>query len=133
MKWKIDSKSKIATKFASGLAIVGVAMSGNVFAAEKGPQQQGTAKKPPAPLIHPLRHEGHFKVPKKLHKSDKGWDLGLGEGWILTSTGGLSYIHPTDSRYWFKLSGVLRFDETIFMALVLQINSIYLIYPFKHS
>lgn len=44
----------------------------------------------------------------------EGWDLG--KGWLLTSTGGLSYINPNCADYWFKLSGILRFDETFFMG-----------------
>lgn len=43
-----------------------------------------------------------------------GWNLG--EGWLLTSSGGLSYINPNCADYWFKLSGLLRFDETFFMG-----------------
>jgi len=45
---------------------------------------------------------------------DQGFDLG--KGWLLTSTGGLSYINPNCADYWFKLSGLLRFDETFFMG-----------------
>ncbi len=44
----------------------------------------------------------------------KGFDLG--KGWLLTSTGGLSYENPNCADYWFKLSGLLRFDETFFMG-----------------
>ncbi len=38
------------------------------------------------------------------------------DGWEIGSMGGVSYIHPADSTYWFKLSGTLRFDQTFFMG-----------------
>ncbi|MBP9729205.1 MAG: hypothetical protein KBD23_03595 [Gammaproteobacteria bacterium] len=38
------------------------------------------------------------------------------DNWKIESNGGLSYIHPQDADYFFKLSGALRFDETLFMG-----------------
>lgn len=46
----------------------------------------------------------------------KNIKLGLGKGWKFSSTGGLSYVNPENSSHWFKLSGVMRFDETFFMG-----------------
>jgi len=48
-----------------------------------------------------------------LHKTEKSPHH---KEWKLSSTGGLSYIHPNDARYWFELSGVIRLDETLFMS-----------------
>ncbi len=47
-------------------------------------------------------------------QTNKLWDSS--NGWILSSSGGLSYINPNDDRHWFKLSGVIRLDETFFMG-----------------
>lgn len=38
----------------------------------------------------------------------------LGDGWKLSSTGGIAYENPKDKRYWVKFSGVLRLDQTFF-------------------
>lgn len=51
---------------------------------------------------------------KATRNAQGGFDLG--KGWELTSTGGLSYVNPQDDRHWFKLSGVARLDETLFMG-----------------
>ncbi len=45
---------------------------------------------------------------------EQGFDLG--KGWLMTSTGGLSYVHEDYPDYWLKLSGLLRFDEAMFMG-----------------
>jgi phosphate-selective porin OprO/OprP len=47
---------------------------------------------------------------------NKGQGFDLGKGWLLNSTGGLSYINENCADYWFKLSGLLRFDEALFMG-----------------
>lgn len=81
--------SRIAKAFASGLFVLGVAASGNAFADQ-------------------VREE------KGPDNTVEGFDLG--KGWLLNSTGGLSYINENCSDYWFKLSGLLRFDEVMFMG-----------------
>ncbi|HXH54457.1 MAG TPA: porin [Gammaproteobacteria bacterium] len=48
--------------------------------------------------------------------TNNGEGFELGKGWLLNSTGGLSYINENCADYWFKLSGLLRFDETLFMG-----------------
>lgn len=71
----------------SGLFALGVAASSHVFA-NQAPENNGQSV-----------------------------DLGeLGKGWLLSSTGGLSYINENNADHWFKLSGLLRFDETMFMG-----------------
>lgn len=47
---------------------------------------------------------------------ENGQGLVLGKGWVLSSTGGLAYINENCPDYWFKLSGLLRFDEVFIMG-----------------
>ena len=106
MKRKMHSK--IATGFVSSLAMVSLAISGNAFA-DKVKHQNKVAAKPAAKVIH-----HHHRKLHKLHKTADGWELG--QGWLLTSTGGLSYVHPNDDSYWVKVSGTVRLDETVYMG-----------------
>jgi phosphate-selective porin OprO/OprP len=96
--------SNIAKKFASGIAVLGVAFSGSAFTAENTKQKNNV----------PSKNEVRQPHREKSRDTEKAWDLG--RGWKLTSMGGLSYEHPNDARYWFKLSGVIRLDETLFMG-----------------
>jgi phosphate-selective porin OprO/OprP len=93
----------IAKKFAGGIAVLGlsVAISNNAIAA--------------ATKAKVIKKET-TKVEHKETRTEpvKSWDLG--RGWKLNSTGGLVYHHPNDARYWFKLTGALRLDETLFMG-----------------
>jgi len=91
--------SRIAKRIASGLAFVGVTASGNVVAAQGHHHHQGHQS---APKAHVIEHE------------KREWDLG--GGWKLGSQGGVSFIHPDNADYWFKLSGLLRLDSTLFMG-----------------
>lgn len=36
------------------------------------------------------------------------------DGWKITSAGGLAYENKNDQRFWVKVSGVLRYDQTFF-------------------
>lgn len=119
MKWNMHFK--IVKKFASGLVMLStiVFMCNNVLAASTvAPQKNVEAAKKPVPTIgQKARHKDPRPTPQhifQLRKEKDGWRIG--EGWLLTSTGGLSYINPNNADYWFKLSGVLRIDETIFMG-----------------
>ncbi len=47
---------------------------------------------------------------------NNGQGFDLGKGWLFNSTGGLSYTNENNADYWFKLSGLLRLDETMFMG-----------------
>jgi phosphate-selective porin OprO/OprP len=76
--------SSLAKRFASGLVVLGVAVTGTAFASQ---------------------------TPEN---TVQGFDLG--KGWLLSSSGGLSYVHPDCADYFFKLSGLLRFDEIGFMG-----------------
>lgn len=101
MKRKIYSN--LAKSIAGGIAIFGISVSGNTFAAERSkdihkPAVEATKER------HPVQKEG------------VGKELDWFNGWKLSSTGGLSYVHPDSDCYWFKLSGILRIDETVFMG-----------------
>jgi phosphate-selective porin OprO/OprP len=74
----------ITKTLASGLVVLGIAASSNVFASQA------------------------------LEKNGQAFDLA--KGWELNSTGGLTYINENSSEHWFKLGGLLRFDETFFMG-----------------
>ncbi len=91
--------NKIAMTLTSGLAICGMAMGSNAIADPVSEQNKETEQ-----------HISSYK-----HKAKEG-GRELGKGWKLSSTGGLSYVNPHDDRHWFKLSGVIRLDETIFMG-----------------
>lgn len=107
---KRKNYSNIAKKFASGVAVLGIACSGNAIAA--------TAELKEIKKVPHEKHEKSQAVSTETNSDNcdtgKAWELG--RGWKLSSMGGLSYVHPNDARYFFKLSGVVRLDETIFMG-----------------
>lgn len=79
----------ITKTLASGLIVLGMAASSNAFAEQA-------------------------RENKVVENTTEGFDLG--KGWLLNSTGGLSYVNENCSDFWFKLSGLLRFDEAFFMG-----------------
>jgi len=89
--------SKISKSITSGLVILGLMVSGSASADQVIFAKKKTAK-------------------KKSSSAEKKKYFDCGDGWEMSTQGGLSYIHPTDDRYWFKLSGTLRLDETLFMG-----------------
>jgi len=80
------------------MAIFGIAASGNAF---------GQA------IDH---QKGMVSREKVVVERQTKQFMDLGKGWVLSSSGGLSYLNPNDDSYWFKLSGVIRLDETLFMG-----------------
>lgn len=86
--------SGITKTLASGLVVLGMAASSNAFADQA--------------------RENKVVENATAENVTEGFDLG--KGWLLNSTGGLSYINENCSDYWFKLSGLLRFDEAFFMG-----------------
>ena len=97
--------SNIAKILAGSLAVAVMAFSSNVFALQAPKLNK---KEEGAALKHHLDHKHHIK------KTEKGWKLP--KGWKLDSIGGLSYEHPDDPSYWFKLSGLVRLDDTVLMG-----------------
>lgn len=124
--------AKTAKRFAGGLviAISGITVGATAFAetpvVQQPAAQQPVAKEaavaqPKAKAHNPKHAKRHYfnlnkvKVPTlAVEPTEEGWKLG--RGWLLTSGGGLSYVHPDCADYFFKLSGILRFDETVFMG-----------------
>lgn len=102
-----NNYSGFVKKFASGLAVVSIAFSGNAFASYSSQKQEMHTTKIQATNKHKANPIAHST-------NGKAWELG--KGWKISSFGGLTYEHPNDARYWFKASGTLRLDETFFMG-----------------
>lgn len=112
MKNKSYSSAKAniakAKKIATSIALLSVAYCGNAFGAE----QKAAVAEPKKEVKRQYEIRDGRTV--DCETGNRVWDLG--RGWKVSSFGGISYEHPNDARYWFKLSGALRFDETIFMG-----------------
>lgn len=117
------ARSLITKKVVTSIAMLGVAFYGNtavaVDASNQNPAQleqksEVTPKKDSTKKQAKPRYETRDGCLTDCDTDNRVWDLG--RGWKVSSFGGLSYEHPNDSRYWFKVSGVLRFDETLFMG-----------------
>jgi len=96
------SSKAVTAKFAAVVAVASIAGADIAFA----DQILYAKKKHPVNAAQPA--EGLL-----ASGSSSTW---VCENWKIESNGGLSYIHPKDADYWFKLSGALRFDETLFMG-----------------
>ncbi|HQY22725.1 MAG TPA: porin [Gammaproteobacteria bacterium] len=88
--------SGITKTLVGGLVVLGMAASSNAFAVQA--------------------RENKNKVTENANAENVTEGFDLGKGWLLNSTGGLSYTNENCSDYWFKLSGLLRFDEALFMG-----------------
>jgi phosphate-selective porin OprO/OprP len=98
MKSKRHSKSKITRLVASGVAVLSLAASCNVFArAESDDTGRDTITR---------------ETPQEVTQG--GWDLG--GGWKIGTFGGVSYVNPNNVCHWFKMTGSLRADQTFFMG-----------------
>ncbi len=102
------SSARTAGKVASALLLVSVAVGTDLALADRV-----------------LYAQQHHKAGRPYQQQDTallqakpmdggGWDLG--KGWTIGSKGGLSYVHPENDAHWFKLGGVGRLDETLFMG-----------------
>jgi phosphate-selective porin OprO and OprP len=122
--------AQTAKRLASALVITmsGITMGSPAFA-ETPAVHQSTAQGSAAQEVtvaepksknpkHAKRHYFNLNkvtVPKlAVSRTEEGWDLG--RGWLLTTGGGLSYTHPDNADYFFKLGGLIRLDETVFMG-----------------
>ncbi len=134
------AKSKYRKQFLAGLAGVSIAMSGTVLAnrAESPAMRHEGSVFGHSKTKHRFeRRNAHLEqenraaisaysaetgAPRSAVKKSKpskcepcmNGDILSRDGWKLSSKGGLSYKNPKDQRYWFEISGIIRFDETIF-------------------
>ena len=90
--------SGIVKKLAGSMALFGIAASGNAFGQAVDHQK------------------GMISRERVVIERQTNPLADLGKGWVLGSSGGLSYLNPNDDSHWFKLSGVIRLDETLFMG-----------------
>jgi len=100
--------SGIVKKLASSIAILGITASSCAFANQALDSQAAMNKEKKEEVTREYKKHKHHKK-HKCHCPGN-------QGWVLSSTGGLSYVHPNNDSHWFKLSGVIRLDETLFMG-----------------
>ncbi len=100
--------SKTVNKFSGSLLMFGVALSGNASA------HTTTIENTKQHALF-IKHGKEKTTSTGTQKNSKP-NLSAPQGWQLKSAGGLSYLNTNDDSVWFKLSGAIRFDETLFMG-----------------
>ncbi len=100
--------SKIAKTVVSSVALCGVAFSGSALADKVIYDSKKANKQNDSSSAYA------YQKGSKAEQGDYG--VHLAKGWKVSSTGGVSFINPHDDNYWFKVSGVIRLDETLYMG-----------------
>lgn len=109
---KRKTVSSLARQFAGGITILGLMTCATVFADAPKSKSKLTPTRITAPIM---------AAPKSENKKDDKYSISkgyidFGNGWKLSTWGGVVYENMEDDSYWFHLSGTLRVDSTSFMG-----------------